>query len=101
VQTLRRNFRILIAEDTILHRNLLKHILTKQFNIDESYLEFVNDGQQAVLTIMKSLDEKCLEEPDDEWNQPSLFDMLILDYHMPLLTGLDVMKKCMPIYKKK
>ena len=45
--TLNKSFRILIAEDSILHRNLLKHILTGMFNIDENLLVFVNDGEQA------------------------------------------------------
>ena len=45
--TLNKSFRILVAEDSILHRNLLKHILTGMFNIDENLLVFVNDGEQA------------------------------------------------------
>jgi hypothetical protein len=43
--TLNKSFRILIAEDSILHRNLLQHILTGQFNIEESLLVFVDDGE--------------------------------------------------------
>jgi CheY-like chemotaxis protein len=49
---------------------------------------------------MESLDEKKLAF-EDEWNEPTLFDLLIMDYHMPVLTGLDVIKKCIPIYKQK
>ena len=45
--TLNKSFRILVAEDSILHRNLLKHILTGMFNIDENLLVFVNDGEEA------------------------------------------------------
>ena len=46
---------------------------------------------------MKGLDEDYLDNLDEE--KPTNFDLLILDYHMPTLTGLEVIKKCMPKYK--
>ena len=48
---------------------------------------------------MKGLDEDQLDNLDEV--KPTNFDLLILDYHMPMLTGLEVIKKCMPKYKQK
>ena len=46
-----RPFRILIAEDTVIHRNNIKHILVEDFSIDESNIVFAEDGQKAYQEI--------------------------------------------------
>ena len=46
---------------------------------------------------MKGLDEDLIDNLDEV--KPTNLDLLILDYHMPMLTGLEVIKKCMPKYK--
>lgn len=51
----KQNFRILIAEDTPMHRVNIKHILVEEFNIDESRIVFVEDGIKAYHTVLKSL----------------------------------------------
>jgi hypothetical protein len=40
----KKEFRILIAEDSTIHRNNLQHILSNELNLDESYVTFVGDG---------------------------------------------------------
>ena len=59
---------------------------------DIVYIHFSGHGQQVWDDNSDELDN--LDEV-----KPTNFDLLILDYHMPTLTGLEVIKKCMPKYK--
>jgi hypothetical protein len=44
IQTVKTPMKILVAEDTPIHKNLLKHLLTDQFNIAENDIVFAEDG---------------------------------------------------------
>ena len=44
IQTVKKPMKILVAEDTPIHKNLLKHLLTDQFNIAENDIVFAADG---------------------------------------------------------
>ena len=88
--------KILVAEDTPIHKNLLKHLLTDQFNITENDIVFAADGQKALKHI-----EHTLTLADNGSEIVKLYDLLIMDYQMPQMNGLEVIRKIMPIYNRK
>jgi two-component system sensor histidine kinase RpfC len=67
-----RNLRVLIADDQSANRTVLARILERAGH----RVQTVNDGEQAL----------------DELEQGS-FDLVILDMHMPQLSGLDVTRQ--------
>lgn len=83
IQTVKTPIKILVAEDTPIHKNLLKHLLTDQFNIAENDIVFAADGQKALKHIEHTL---TLAENGSE--EVKLYDILIMDYHMPQMNGL-------------
>lgn len=70
-----RPFRILIAEDTVIHRNNIKHLLVEDFGIDESNIVFAEDGQKAYQEIsstfssMPNMSKNEAEEIDELLNK--------------------------------
>jgi two-component system chemotaxis response regulator CheY len=70
------NPRILIADDHFLIRQFVKRSLMDN---GFSQVELVNDGNEAVDAIGKSMQEG------------NLYDIVFLDWNMPLLAGIDVL----------
>ena len=60
--------RVLVADDSITTREMIKYILVKQGH----HPEFVDDGKQAVQALSSKE-----------------FDLVIMDCHMPVMTGLE------------
>lgn len=78
--------KVLIADDHFLIRQFVKRTLVDS-GIEK--IELVNDGNEAIEFINKSIDEK------------DLFDIIFLDWNMPVMSGIDVLSyiRTKPVYQ--
>lgn len=79
-----RKYKILLADDSTAIRNVLMKILQR--------------GGHEVLAVTNGLEavqafEKTLLSLDENDNKNGLFDVIILDLHMPVLDGFEAMKR--------
>lgn len=79
--------RILVAEDEEIQSQLIRVTLTTEMGIELKNIVFCQDGQEA------------LEQIKDSVSNNNGFNLLILDYNMPFLSGLDVIKQSKTIYQ--
>lgn len=75
--------RIIVADDMVYAIVAIKAILEDVFKLDHNVVTYVRDGYEAVNEFRKNL--ACLDEPG---YRP--FSLLILDFNMPFLNGLQV-----------
>lgn len=80
---------VLIAEDTYVHMALLGYILSSEIPAEHLDVRLTNDGGEAFKTVMERI-IKYLSL--DDRNSTVLFDLLILDFSMPIMDGLKVAK---------
>jgi len=71
--------RVLVAEDTYVHLALLGYILSQEIDVSRLETKLTGDGREAVIELMNSIIE-------DKIN----YDLIILDYSMPVINGLQV-----------
>ena len=126
LNTGKRNKYILVAEDSQINLTLLRHLLEKSFNFTANEVVYCKDGGQALERIKKNLkdsgaskksdnperaDHDELDDLDDIMMAPNnggtgsdgkekLFDLIILDYHMPVLNGLEVFAGMQAFYRE-
>ena len=78
----------MIAEDTYVHLALLGYILSQTVSAGRLEPTMTSDGSEALQKIINSL-MNHLKQPDQNHTTP-LYDMVILDYCMPIIDGLKV-----------
>lgn len=71
--------RILLAED----EEILRMLIVDTFEEQDYLIDQAEDGQEAL-----------------EYIEQNTYDLIILDYMMPLFTGLDVIQKTKPIIEQ-
>lgn len=81
--------RVLIAEDTYVHLALLGYMLTQKFNSAKLEQKLTGDGYEAIEELLLSF---LRQTKNSEFEGSSLYDLLILDYSMPIMDGLKVAK---------
>jgi CheY-like chemotaxis protein len=79
-----------------MHRELLSVMFTTELNIDKRDIHFCNDGAEACTAILENM-KKCASPRDSKVQE---FSLLILDYHLPYINGLDVIKQCKKEFQK-
>jgi CheY-like chemotaxis protein len=72
------DYKILVAEDNATHQVLLNYILKNELKIEN--VKYANDGQETYQMLQEALKK---ETP---------FDCCILDYSMPIINGIEVIK---------
>jgi len=87
VSLLKHNFkpvknshRILVADDVGFSIFAVKFLMNEVFMLDEGVVEYTSDGLQA----FEAFKANC--------SGPSAYSVIILDYNMPYLTGLEVVQ---------
>ena len=78
--------RVLLVEDNILHMTLLKEQIMN-FGIQDSNIACTFDGLEAV----KLMENNIIEKNED--SEQMLFSLIITDYCVPCVSGLEIMKK--------
>jgi CheY-like chemotaxis protein len=73
---------ILLAEDNYTHKVLLTHILVSECKVKVQNIKFAVDGNQAMEELEKSLKNETKDA----------FDLIIIDYCIPIMSGLNVIK---------
>ena len=74
-----------MTEDDELHRELLKFCLVNELDILENNIVFCHDGHIAQEQI-----EKNMEQQLDLEENVVPFSLLILDYNLPYMSGLEI-----------
>jgi len=82
---------ILVADDMKFVVVAMKALLEKIFNINERNVTYVRDGQQAVDQISMNL-----RKSKAKGYRP--FTLLIIDFNMPYLDGLQVVARVKDLY---
>ena len=67
--------RILVVDDSRIMRNIVKNTLKAMYNIEEGFVEASN-GEEAWSIL-----------------QSSQIDLVLLDWNMPLLNGIDLLRR--------
>ena len=75
--------RILVVDDSRIMRNIVKNTLKSMYNIEEGFVEASN-GEEAWSIL-----------------QSSQIDLVLLDWNMPLLNGIDLLRRLRAIDKYK
>lgn len=75
--------RVLIVDDAPLNRKMVRRILQRHFG----EIEEAEDGEQAVLKYTKSM------ALNDDGNNAQKFDLILMDFMMPVKNGLDATKE--------
>ena len=86
---------MLVTDDENIHRQLIEVTLISELGLKKENIDFCSDGAQATEQILNDMEKKMGNENHQQYN------LMILDYHLPFLNGLDVIKKCKEIYTKK
>jgi len=76
----KNSHRILVADDVGFSIFAVKFLMSQVFNLDEGVVKYTSDGLQA----FEAFKANC--------SGPSAFSLMILDYNMPYLTGLEVVQ---------
>ena len=85
------NIRVLVAEDTIIDREILLYMLVNEFQVNEHEIIVVENGPEA----LNELHENMIRQTQKNFSTESIcqpYDLLIIDYHLPLMNGLEVIK---------
>jgi CheY-like chemotaxis protein len=92
--------RFFVAEDQVVNRNMLKHSLESRLGISPRRVTYGKDGLEAFSTIMRNL-KMHVEHKDrkEEEEDAQLYDLLIIDYCLPVMNGLELIKKCQNKFK--
>ena len=72
--------RILVADDVGISMFAMKFLLSEIFKLEDAVVEYAANGKQAFEMFVDSL------------FRPNPFSLMILDYNMPYLTGLEVVQ---------
>jgi CheY-like chemotaxis protein len=88
-----RKLSILVAEDDDLQREYLKSLLVHDFKIPLENIKFCVDGEQAKIALLENI-QRCKN------SESNFFQLVITDYNMPILNGIDMIKYCKDVYKK-
>jgi CheY-like chemotaxis protein len=83
---------VLIAEDTYVHMALLGYILSSEIPAEKLDIKLTNDGGQTFTVLMESITNHCLMKESCGSGSSSSFDLLILDFSMPVMDGLKIAK---------
>jgi len=100
--------RFLISENDFTRRTCFKYMLVNQFKLSkEQDIVFIDDGKEALNELKLSIKgemkqrqrvkENRANQVEKEW----LFDAIMLDYEMPTLSGLAIIRKVKDKFTKK
>lgn len=79
--------KIIVAEDQLIIMQILKQHF-KDLGLIE-YCEFCTDGQMAINTVKRLIDEAVIEENVVDSNPISI---MLVDFQMPLKNGMEVIE---------
>jgi CheY-like chemotaxis protein len=73
-----KSLKVLVAEDNQIHKVLLEYMLRNFLNVED--ITWAHNGEQALHYLEETLDN---EQP---------FDLVIMDFGLPILNGCQVIK---------